>query len=140
MATLTVKYTGTNVGKIYFSDVDRRHQLGGAAEGGNYLAGQDEYIQWGETKVLQLTDDVIYSQINGVLKYFSTDASTTAFVNGAPLTLVPGTDTSVDEVPRQDIGDTGAGRFIDSYMATLGLQFYSTGLAGATGYYYGNTL
>lgn len=137
--TLTVKYTGTNVGKIYFSDIDRRHQLGGAAEG-NYVGGQDQYITWGETKVLIFTDDVLYSWAKGVLKYFSTAASSAAFVVGVPLTLTEGTDSSANEVPRQDIGDTGVSRFTDAYMTTLGLQFYSTGIAGATGYYYGNTL
>ncbi len=139
VSTLTVKYTGTNVGKIYLSDVDKRRQLGGAPENA-YISGQDEYLQWGETKVLQITDDVLYSRLKGILKYFSTAASSAAFVNGAPLTLIDGTDTTANEVPRQDIGDTGSSRFIDSYMTTLGLQFYSTGIAGATGYYYGNVL
>jgi hypothetical protein len=138
--TLSVKYTGTNVGKIYFSDIDRRHQLGGAPEGGNYGAGQDQYIVWGETKILQLTDDVGYSRISGVLKYFSTAASSSAFVNGAPLTLAEGSFTAANEVPRSDIGDTGTGRFVDSYMNTVLSDKYSTGIAGATGYFYGNTL
>jgi hypothetical protein len=47
--TLLVQYFGTNVGKIYFTDVDKRNQLGGAQEG-NYNGGQDQYIMWGETK------------------------------------------------------------------------------------------
>jgi len=148
--TLTVKYTGTNVGKIYLTDVDKRHQLGGSAEG-SYVGGQDEYIMWGETKVLQLTDDVLYSYAKGVLKYFSTAASSTVFSthNGAPLTIVEGTDTVTSEVPRQDLGDTGSTRFSDAYMAILANDKYSTGLApialaaggytgGETGYYFGN--
>lgn len=137
--TLRVRYIGTNVGKIYFSDIDKRNQLGGAQEG-NYVGGQDEYIMWGETKVLQLTDNVLYSMAKGVLKYFSTAASSTVFSahNGAPLVLDEGSYTSASEVPRQDIGDTGTSRFIDTYMDKLANDKYSTGLAGSTGYYYGN--
>jgi hypothetical protein len=137
--TLRVRYFGTNVGKIYFTDIDKRNQLGGAQEG-NYIGGQDEYIMWGETKVLQLTDNVLYSMTKGVLKYFSTDASSAIFTahNGAPLLLTEGAYTSADEVPRQDIGDTGTSRFINTYMDKLANDKYSTGLAGSTGYYYGN--
>ena len=137
--TLRVQYNGTNVGKIYFTDIDKRGQLGGSVEG-NYNSGQDQYIMWGETKVLQLTDDVLYSQANGVLKYFSTEASSTTFSshNGAPLALTEGAYTSADEVPRQDLGDTGGTRFSDEYIAKLANDKYSTGAAGATGYYYGN--
>jgi len=137
--TLKVEYFGTNVGKIYLSDIDKRQQLGGSIEG-NYRGGQDQYIVWGETKVLQLTSQVLYSQAGGVLKYFSTAASSTVFTghNGAPLTLTVGAYTSADESPRQDIGDTGTSRFRDSYMSKLGDARWSTGLAGETGYYYGN--
>lgn len=135
---LRVRYIGTNVGKIYLSDVTKRHQLGGAVEG-NYNAGQDEYIVWGETKVLQLTGDVLFSQTSGILKYFSTSSSSTQFVNGAPLQLTEGAYTSADEVPRTDLGDTGGTRYEDSYMDKLGNSRWSTGTAGMTGYYYGNT-
>lgn len=148
--TLRVQYFGTNVGKIYFTDVDKRNQLGGAQEG-NYNGGQDQYIMWGETKVLQLTDDVLYSMAKGVLKYFSTAASSSIFTahNGAPLVLNEGPHTYADEVPRQDIGDTGSSRFVDSYIDKLANDKYSTGLGpvsdgaggytgGETGYYYGN--
>ena len=126
--TLKVQYIGTNVGKIYLTDVDKRSQLGGAQEG-NYISGQDEYIMWGETKILQLTDNVLYSMAKGVLKYFSTASSSSVFTdhNGAPLTLTEGSFTSADEVPRQDIGDTGSSRFIDSYMEKLSNDKYSTG-------------
>lgn len=136
---LRVQYFGTNVGKIYFTDVDKRNQLGGAQEG-NYVGGQDQYIMWGETKVLELTDDVLYSQAKGVLKYFSTEASSTTFSshNGAPLILTEGAYTSADEVPRSDLGDTGGTRFTDAYMDQLANDKYTTGAAGATGYYYGN--
>ena len=135
---LKVSYTGTNVGKIYFTDIDRRLQLGGAQEG-NYNGGQDQYIIWGETKVLELTDGTLYSVSKGVLKYFSTEASSSVFANnGAPLTLTVGSYSSVDEVPRQDIGDTGASRYTDAYMARLGDAKWGTGSAGDTGYYYGN--
>jgi hypothetical protein len=137
--TLRVQYLGTNVGKIYFTDFDKRSQLGGAQEG-NYISGQDEYIMWGETKVIQLTDNVLYSLAKGVLKYFSTAASSTIFTdhNGAPFVLTEGAYTSADEVPRQDIGDTGSSRFTDTYMAQLSNDKYTTGAAGSTGYYYGN--
>lgn len=155
--TLRVRYFGTNVGEIYFTDIDKRNQLGGSQEG-NYIGGQDQYIMWGETKVLQLTDDVLYSMSKGVLKYFSTAASSTVFSghNGAPLLLDEDAYTSADEVPRQDIGDTGCGvtgwptptgisytgtnqsRFCSDYLAKLANDKYSTGAAGSTGYYYGN--
>jgi hypothetical protein len=162
--TLTVKYFGTNVGKIYLSDVDMRGQLGGSDEA-NYIGGQNEYIVWGEVKVLYITDDVLYSYIKGVLKYFSTAGSSALFAdgvhNGPPLTIVEGTDTLADEVPRQDIGATscetgsyipsGRTRFCDSYMAILADAKYSTGLApvltssgtytgGETGYFFGNDM
>ena len=148
--TLRVEYKGTNVGKIYFTDIDKRGQLGGSVEG-NYNAGQDQYIMWGETKVLQLTDDVLYSMSTGVLKYFSTSTSSTVFSdhNGAPLTLTEGAYTSADESPRQDLGDTGSTRFSDTYMEKLSNDKYTTGLGpvsdgsggytgGETGYYFGN--
>lgn len=140
ISRLRVRYIGTNVGKIYLTDVDKRNQLGGAQEG-NYYGGQDQYIMWGETKILELTGDVLFSYSKGVLKYFSTDASSSVFTahNGAPLVIDDGTAySSADEVPRQDIGDTGTSRFIDTYMDKLANDKYSTGLAGSTGYYYGN--
>jgi hypothetical protein len=138
---LRVRYLGTNVGKIYFTDIDKRHQLGGAPEGGNYKGGQDQYIVWGETKVLQLTDDVLYSMTTGVLKYFSTAASSTSFTTcGAPLVLDEGSYTAANEVPRQDLGDTGTTRFSDTYMQNILDGKYSTGAAGTTGYYVGNAL
>lgn len=150
MTTLKVEYLGTNVGKIYLTDVDKRNQLGGAQEG-SYNGGQDQYIMWGETKVLLPTDDVMYSMTKGVLKYFSTAASSSIFTahNGAPLTLTLGESTSVAEKPRQDLGDTGGTRFADEYMDKLANDKYSTGLGpvsngaggytgGETGYYFGN--
>ena len=152
VATLTVKYFGTNVGKIYLSDIDRRHQLGGAPESGNYKAGQDEFMTWGEIKVLQITDDVLYSRLNGVLAYFSTEASSKIFSsNGAPLTLVDGTDTAANEVPRGDYANTGLfdDRFINNVLAgnystgvkgTLGTGYTGYYIAGDTGYNYGNVL
>jgi hypothetical protein len=143
LATVTVKYFGTNVGKIYLSDIDRRHQLGGAPEGGNYKAGQDEYITWGQVKVLQLTDDVLYSRLNGVLKYFSTLASSIIFNSqGAPLTIVDGTDDVTNEVPRGDYSNTGL--FDDRFIQNVLTPNYSTGVkgtlgTGATGYYINGT-
>lgn len=136
---LRIQYFGTNVGKVYFTDVDKRGQLGGSQEG-NYVGGQDQYIMWGETKVLELTDEVLYSQAKGVLKYFSTASSSTTFSsnNGAPLILTEGAYTVADEVPRSDLGDTGGTRYSDAYMDQLSNDRYSTGAAGATGYYYGN--
>jgi hypothetical protein len=87
----------------------------------------------------------------GVLKYFSTAASSSIFTahNGAPLVLNEGTHTYAEEVPRQDIGDTGSSRFVDSYIDKLANDKYSTGLGpvsdgaggytgGETGYYFGN--
>jgi len=138
MSALKVKYFGTNVGKIYLSDVYKRHQLGGAPEG-QYNAGQDEYIIWGETVVLQYTGEVLFSMASGILKFFSTLASSPAFThNGPPLVLEDGSFTAANEDPRRDIGDTGAGRYTDAYMSKLADARWGTGLAGATGYYYGN--
>ena len=152
LATVTVKYFGTNVGKIYLSDIDRRHQLGGAPEGGNYKAGQDEYMTWGQVKVLQLTDDVLYSRLNGILKYFSTEASSIVFAtHGAPLTIVDGTDTLANEIPRGDYANTGlfddrflqnvlAGNYSTGVQGTLGTGYTGYYIGGTTGYNYGSTL
>jgi len=152
VATLTVKYFGTNVGKIYLSDIDRRRQLGGAPESGNYKSGQDEYMTWGEVKVLQVTDDVLYSRLNGVLKYFSTVASSVIFgSHGAPLTLVDGTDTAANEVPRGDYANTGlfddrfinnvlGGKYSTGVQGTLGTGATGYYINGTTGYNYGNVL
>lgn len=136
--TLRVEYYGTNVGKIYFTDIDRRGQLGGADEA-QYVGGQDQYIVWGETKVLQITDDVLYSMAEGVLKFYSTQSSSSVFDhNGPPLTLTEGSYTKADEDPRQDLGDTG--RFADSYMQDVlaYAKYEGSSTAGETGYYYGN--
>ena len=136
--SLRVRYMGTNVGKIYFSDIEKRLSLGGSQEG-DYLGGQDKYIIWGETKVLDLSTDVLASWNRGVLKYFSTEASSTSFIQGAPLTLDENVYTSANEVPRTDLGDTGGTRYEDAYMTVLAnAQWAPTGVAGATGYYYGN--
>lgn len=140
MAKLRVQYFGTNIGKIYLSDLQRRRQLGGAPEGPSYTAGQDEYMIWGETRVFELSSDVLFSQLNGVLKFFSTTASDTRFaVNGAPLTLDENTYTVADEYPRVDLGDTAGTRYSDSYMSRLADDKWGpTSAAGATGYFYGN--
>jgi len=150
--TLRVQYYGTNVGKIYFSDIDMRGQLGGSREG-NYIGGQNEYIIWGETKVLLITNDVLYSWVKGVLKYFSTEASSDLFGlrHGAPLILTEGDYSSTDEVPLQDVqGDTG--RYTDTYMAILAQDKWGTGVGpgssvtgvgytgGETGYFFGNDM
>lgn len=138
MALLKVKYFGTNVGKIYLSDVYKRHQLGGAPEG-QYTAGQDEYIVWGETVVLELAGEVMFSIASGVLKFYSTLASSPIFThNGPPLVLETGSFTKDDEVPLRNVGDTGSSRFIDSYMSKLADARWGTGGAGNTGYYWGN--
>lgn len=154
---LKVEYFGTNVGKIYLSDIDMRGQMGGSREG-NYYGGQNEYIVWGETKILQLTGDVLYSQAKGILKYFSTLTSSDVFslYHGAPLILTEGTYAYTDEIPLQDVpGDTG--RFTDTYMAILALDNWGTGIApgvavtgsgftgtgytgGDTGYFLGNEM
>jgi len=133
---IKIQYNGTNVGKIYLSDIEKRLGLGGAQEG-NYNGGQDQYIIWGETVVLQKTGDVLMSLASGILKYYSTDDSA-VFPTGAPITVTSGIFTSSDEVPLRDVtGDTG--RFTDEYMTRLANDKYApTGIAGATGYYYGN--
>lgn len=141
--TLKIEYFGTNVGKIYLRDCTKRLGLGGGQEGG-YNIGQDQYIVWGQTIVLEVTDEVEFSMLQGVLKYFSTAASSTVFSghNGAPLVLTEGSYTEADEWPRQDIGDTGSGLFTDTVMAKLAND--QSGVTGApasgeTGYYYGNS-
>lgn len=144
IAGLTVKYFGTNVGKIYLNDLLRRRQLGGALEGPSYTAGNDEYIVWGETISLPMTSDVIASRASGVLKFFSTLASSTVFAhNGAPLVLEEANYDPTIEFARRDLGDTGYTRYSNAYMSELANPLWdgSTGspkAAGATGYYYGN--
>lgn len=138
---LRVEYLGTNVGKIYLSDVGKRLGLGGAQEG-DYLGGQDSYMIWGETRVLDLTSEVLLSQASGILKHFS-DATNTDWStkNGAPLTLTEGAYTSANEVPRRDLGDTSGTRYADSYITRLANDKYQpTGASGVTGYYYGNAI
>jgi len=136
---LRISYNGTNVGKIYLSDIGKRYQLGGGQEGdyGNN-SGDDQYINWGETVVLQKTGEVLNSVAHGVLKYFSTVPSDGSWINGAPITVTDITSTSADEVPGRDFtGDTG--RYTDAYLERLAQANYSTGTAGQTGYFYGNS-
>jgi len=135
---LRITYTGTNVGKIYLSDIGKRNQLGGGREGDyNNNSGDDQYIMWGETVVLQKSGEVLNSNAHGVLKYFSTAPSDGAWINGAPLTVVDIASTDVNEVPgRNFAGDTG--RYTDAYLARLASANFSTGTVGQTGYYYGN--
>lgn len=139
---LKIQYLGTNVGKIYLSDCTKRLALGGSKEG-DYHGGQDRFIVWGETVVLEITDDVLFSMTQGILKYFSTTSSSSVFTtNGAPLVLTEGAYTSADEVPRKDFADTGL--FDDAYIASvLSNDLYApsgaTG-AGCTGWYVGNSL
>lgn len=149
MSRLKVEYFGTNVGKIYLGDCTKRLALGGSKEG-DYYGGQDRYIIWGETVVLELTDDVLFSMTQGSLKYFSTAASSTLFSgnNGAPLTLTEGSYTSADENPRKDLGDTGGTLYSDYYMSVLANDAAgATAAKGATGswgcetgYFVGNSL
>jgi len=134
---LRVRYLGTNIGPIYLSDVQKRVGLGGGQEGG-YNQGQDQYIRWGETLILQESGDVLMSQAYGVLKYFSAAAASGAWINGAPLTLDSGVYTEANDVPgRRYAGETGV--FTDAYLAQIANTKYSTGIAGATGYYLGNS-
>lgn len=138
---LRIEYLGTNVGKIYLSDIGKRLGLGGAQEG-DYYGGQDAYIIWGETLILELTGDVLLSQANGILKHFSDSANTDwSTKNGAPLTLTEGAYTVADNNPRRDLGDTGSTRFTDSYLDRLADEKWApTGASGVTGYYYGNSI
>lgn len=140
---LRVEYFGTNVGKIYLSDCTKRLALGGSKEG-DYYGGQDRFIVWGETVVLEITDDVLFSMAQGILKYFSTAASSSQFATcGAPLVLTEGAYTSANEWPRKDIGDTGTSLYTDDIMAKLANdQAGITGapVSGETGYYVGNSL
>ena len=147
MSTLTVKYFGTNVGKIYLSDIEKRLGLGGAQEG-NYYGGQDEYIIWGEIKVLDATSEVISSMSSGILAHFS-DGTNTSWntKNGAPLVLAYGSYTKRDEKPSAlfltgTAGGTGLDYvWSDDYLSRLSNDKYApTTTAGATGYYYGNAI
>jgi len=138
---IKIAYLGTNVGKIYLSDIGKRYQLGGGREG-DYQShsGQDRYVIWGETKVVQKSGEVLMSMVDGVLKFFSTEASSSAFTTGAPLTLTDGDYTSADEVPRSDLGATYGTRFADAYMERLANDKYApTGASGVTGTYVGGT-
>jgi len=138
---LKIEYKGSNIGKIYLSDVGKRYGLGGGQEGDYGTSGQDLYMIWGETIVLDLTGEVLRSMTAGVLKFFTTASSSTAFTtNGAPLTLTEGSYTSADEYPRRDLGATGGTKFSDAYLAILANDKYApTGAAGATGVYVGNS-
>jgi len=142
MAKLKIEYFGTNVGKIYLSDCTKRLALGGSKDG-DYYGGQDRFIVWGEVVVLEITDDVLFSQAQGILKYFSTAASSSVFTkNGAPLTLTEGAYTSANEVPRRDYANTGL--FDDAYITTVlaNDKYASSGATGTgcTGWYVGNSL
>jgi hypothetical protein len=149
-STVKVSYLGTNVGKIYLSDCGKRLGLGGAQEG-NYYGGQDEYIIWGEIKVLDATTDVLTSLSSGILAHFSdthnTDWNTK---NGPPLTTDYGTHTKIEEKPSAQFmtgsggacGGTGLDyMWSDDYLSRLANDKYApTATAGATGYYYGNAI
>lgn len=141
---IKVKYLGTNIGKIYFSDIERRLGLGGAQEGA-YNGGQDRYIIWGEEKVLQESGEVLLSVAQGVLKYFSDVNSSDVFSanHGAPLVIETGVYTSADEIPRSDIGVTAGSRFEDEYITKLAdAKWAPTGAAsgaGPTGTYHGES-
>lgn len=138
---LKIEYLGTNVGKIYLSDIGKRLGLGGGQEG-DYNGGQDAYLIWGETLIIELTGDVLLSQSQGILQHFSDTANTDwSTKNGAPLTLTEGIYTSADTYPRRDLGDTGGTRYSDDYMTRLANEKWApTGASGVTGYYYGNAI
>lgn len=135
-----IVYKGTNVGKIYLSDVRQRLGLGGGQEG-DYNGGQDQYIIWGETLILNKTGEVLMSWTDGVLKYFSDSTKTEwSTRNGPPLTITEGDFAKTLNDPLRDVtGSTG--RYTDDYLTRLqNARYQVTGLAGATGYYYGNVL
>lgn len=137
---IRVRYLGTNVGKIYLSDVDKRLGLGGAQEGG-YNKGQDRYITWGETVVLEETAEVLNSLAKGVLKYYSTPNSD-VFKTGAPFVIDSDSAyTLADENPRRDLG-AGKGLFTEDYLAKLSNDKWAPANKelGDTGFYYGNIL
>lgn len=137
---LRIEYYGTNVGKIYLSDVGKRLGLGGAQEG-DYYGGQDSYMIWGEIRVLELTGDVLLSQSDGILDHFSSANTDWDSKNGPPLVLTEGSYTSADEYPRRDLGDTSGTRYADAYITRLANDKYApTGASGVTGYYYGNAI
>lgn len=66
--TTTVAYSGTNYGRVYLNDVGGRNQLGSGL--GIYHLGQDQYINPGQTLVLQTTGDVLLSKARGRIKKF----------------------------------------------------------------------
>jgi hypothetical protein len=141
---IRIRYLGTNVGKVYLSDVGKRLGLGGGQEGG-YGYGQDQYIVWGETLILQATGEVLMSAANGVLKYFSSAPTSGAWLNGAPLVIDFNDYTSASDSPLRAVSGA-TGRYTDTVLSALagnkngitGGMSYSPS-AGATGYYYGNS-
>lgn len=144
---LKVSYFGTNVGKIYLSDIGKRLGLGGAQEG-NYTYGQDEYIMWGEVKILDIVGEVVSSMSSGILAHFS-DPTNPSWnnLNGPPLILDVGTHTKLESVPSQIFltgmgGGTGLSyEWSDEYLTQIANDKYApTTTAGATGYYYGNSI
>ena len=57
--TTAVSYDGTDVGKIYLSDIGQRNQLGGGQ--GIFSIGQDQYLSSGEDATFVSTSDVMLS-------------------------------------------------------------------------------
>jgi hypothetical protein len=162
--TLKVSYLGTNVGKIYLSDLQKRLGLGGAQEG-DWYGGQDEYIVWGEKKVLLLTGDVITSMTNGIIAHFSNPTNTEwNTLNGAPLSLDVGLHTVYENLPSilfmtgTLLGPAGGATGIwggtgldyawsDQYLSQLAIDQWGPAVngptgtwAGQTGWYYGNAI
>jgi len=66
--TLSVAYSGTDVGRIYLCDIGQRNQLGNGL--GLYHKGQDCYISHGQTKTLVTTGDALMSVKVGRIKKF----------------------------------------------------------------------
>lgn len=132
-----VQYLGTNIGKIYLADVGKRQGLGGSPEG-NYSGGQDQYIAWGETVILDGTSEVINSAASGTIKYYSTE-NVAVFPTGAPFTVTTSSAfTQLNEIPLRDV-QGATGRFTAEYIEKLSdAKFGATGILGVTGYFYGN--
>ena len=57
--TVLVHYDGTDRGPIYLKDISLRNQLGGGR--GNYVKGQDQYIDYLSDATLIRTSDVMLS-------------------------------------------------------------------------------
>jgi hypothetical protein len=82
MNRIKIQYIGTDVGKIYLTDINKG----------------ESYILHGEVLLLDEKDDISRSLSSGVLKYFSTVESSEFFGTSAPLCITVGNIKTMYEI------------------------------------------